>query len=360
MTEAVLLVGGQGTRLRPLTVSTPKPMLPVAGEPFLKHVLARAAEAGVHRVVLATSYRAEVFEQAFGDGAKLGLELVYAVEDVPMGTGGAIRNAAAALRAEPDDPVLVFNGDVLSGVDLRRLTDEHVRAGADLTLHLTRVDDPMPFGLVPTNAEGRVTAFLEKPRNPDQVVTDQVNAGCYVFARRLVDTIPHGRPVSVEWETFPALLAGGHLVRGVVDTAYWLDLGTPEAYVQASCDLVLGRMSSPALAGPPGERLVQGGASVHPDAVVTGGSTVGAGASVGPGAVVHRSVLHEGARVEGGARVRDSVLARGAWVGAGAVLDTVVVGDHARVGPDNELLHGMRIWCDVELGPGAVRFSSDL
>lgn len=360
MSEAVLLVGGHGTRLRPLTISTPKPMLPVAGEPFLTHVLARAAEAGVRRVVLATSYRAEVFEQAFGDGAKLGLELSYAVEDVPLGTGGAIRHAAAALQSGPDDPVLIFNGDVLSGVNLPRLVGEHTRSGADVTLHLTRVPDPRAFGLVPTNSEGRVTAFLEKPQRREEVVTDQVNAGCYVFRRSVIDKIPAGRPVSVERETFPALLAEGRMLRGVVDSEYWLDLGTPQAYVQGSCDLVLGHVSSPAVPQSGGECLVLDGASIHPDAVVTGGSTVGAGASVGPGAVVHRSVLHEDVRIESGARVRDSVLARGAWVGAGAVLDDVVLGDHASVGPGNELLRGIRVWCDVELAAGAVRFSSDV
>jgi len=356
----VLLVGGQGTRLRPLTVTTPKPMLPVAGVPFLRHLLARSAKAGVTRVVLATSYRAEVFEEYFGAGDDLGLELVYAVEDVPLGTGGALRHAAARLGSSPGDPVLVFNGDILSGVDLGALLSAHEAAGADVTLHLTRVSDPRAFGLVPTDGTGRVTAFLEKPEHPEQVVTDQVNAGCYVFRREAVDHIPAGRPVSIERETFPALLATGGHVHGVVESSYWLDMGTPEAYVRASADLVLGRVDSPALPGVPGERLVLPGASVDGSAVVTGGSTVGPGSRVGPGAVVDASIVLEGAVVEAGARVRASVVGAGARIGAGTVTDEAVVGDRASVGPGNELRAGLRVWPGAHIAPGTVRFSSDV
>jgi mannose-1-phosphate guanylyltransferase len=360
VTEAIVLVGGQGTRLRPLTATTPKPMLPVAGVPFLRHVLARSRKAGVTRVVLATSYRAEVFEDYFAAQDDLGLDLVYAVEDVPLGTGGAVRHAAERLTSGPDEPVLVFNGDILSGVDLEGLLSAHTGTGADVTLHLTRVSDPRAFGLVPTDETGRVTAFTEKPQRPEQVVTDQVNAGCYVFRRRVLDEIPAGRPVSVERETFPALLAAGRRIQGVVESSYWLDLGTPAAYVRGSSDVVRGRIASPAAAGPPAERLVLPGAVVDPSAVLTGGATVGPGATVGAGAVVDGSVLREDAVVEAGARVRDSAVGAGARVGAGSVLDGVVLGDRATVGPGNELLTGVRVWCGAEIAAGAVRFSSDV
>ena len=209
MTEAVLLVGGQGTRLRPLTINTPKPMLPVAGVPCTEHQIARAREAGVTRIVLGTSYKAEVFRDYFGDGAKFGVELIYAVEDHPMGTGGAIRHVAEHLLSGPNDPVMVFNGDVLAGVDLRHLFAVHAETKAAVTLYLTRVADPRAFGLVPTDTDGRVTAFLEKPKTEAEIVTDQINAGCYVFRRSVIDSIPTGRPVSVEREIFPKLLDGG-------------------------------------------------------------------------------------------------------------------------------------------------------
>ena len=355
--EAVLLVGGQGTRLRPLTVATAKPMLPTAGVPFLTHQLARLAAAGAVHVVLATSYRAETFEEHFGDGSALGLELEYVTEPEPLGTGGAIRHVAARLRAGPGDPVLVLNGDILSGHDLRAQLDRHVAGGADATLHLTQVEDARPFGSVPTDDRGRVTAFLEKSPRP---VTDQVNAGCYVFRRAVLEEIPAGQVVSVERETFPALLARGASVLGHLERTYWLDVGTPAAYVRASADLVLGRVPSPALPAPPGEALVLPGARVDPSARLAGGTTVGAGARVGAGAVVEGSVLADGSAVEDGAVVRDSALGHGAQVGRDCILQDVVVGDDARLGAANELRAGARVWGGVRLPDGAVRFSSDV
>lgn len=194
--DVVILVGGKGTRLRPLTLSAPKPMLPTAGLPFLTHLLSRIAAAGIEHVILSTSYQAAVFEAEFGDGSKLGLQIEYVTEERPLGTGGGIANVAGQLR---HDTVMVFNGDVLSGADLGQMLDFHAAQQADVTLHLVRVSDPRAFGCV-TTEDGRVTAFLEKTQDPP---TDQINAGCYVFARRVIDRIPRGREVSVEREVFP-------------------------------------------------------------------------------------------------------------------------------------------------------------
>ncbi|GAA2623678.1 NDP-sugar synthase [Actinomadura fulvescens] len=353
--EAILLVGGQGTRLRPLTISTPKPLLPTAGVAFLAHQLARARAAGVDRIVFATSYRAEMFEAAFGTGAH-GVDLAYVSEEEPLGTGGAIRNAARALTCGPDEPVLILNGDILSGHDVSAQVELHEKAAAAATLHLTRVDDPSRFGCVPTDPDGRVTAFLEKTPHP---VTDQINAGCYVFRRSAIDTIPEDEVVSVERETFPSLISSGAMVMGYVETAYWLDVGTPQAFVQGSCDLVLGRIASAAMPGDPGESLALDGAIVSPGAVVRGGTTIGRGAEIEAGATVIGSVLQDGAFVAEGATVRDSVVGRGARVGPGAVLDGVILGDGALVGPGNELRDGLRLWPGIALPPTAVRFSTD-
>ncbi|MFC9595566.1 sugar phosphate nucleotidyltransferase [Streptomyces sp. NPDC056944] len=359
MTEAILLVGGKGTRLRPLTVNTPKPMVPAAGVPFLTHQLARARAAGVEHIVLATSYLAEVFEPHFGDGSALGLSLEYVTEEEPLGTGGAIRNVASRLHSGPDEPVLIFNGDILTGLDIQALVETHSSSGADVSLHLTRVDDPRAFGLVPTDATGRVTAFLEKPQTPEEIVTDQINAGAYVFRRSVIDTIPAGRPVSVERETFPELLSSGAHLQGMVDSTYWLDLGTPQAFVRGSADLVLGRAPSPAVPGRCGDRLVLPSARVAPDAKLTGGTVVGADAVVGEGARVTGSTLLAGAIVEPGAVITDSLIGAGARIGARTVVSGAVIGDGAQVGPDNELREGVRVWCNTTLPAGAVRFSSD-
>ena len=363
MTEAILLVGGKGTRLRPLTVHTPKPMLPVAGVPFLTHQLVRAKDAGVHRVVFATAYKAEVFEQYFGDGSELGLELVYVTEDVPLDTAGAIRNVADRLTSAPDEPVLVFNGDILSGVDTAALVEAHRERGADVTLHLSRVTDPRPFGLVPTDADGWVTAFLEKPQRPEDIVTDQINAGCYVFQRSRIDEIPTGRRVSVERETFPGLLAAGAKVLGVVEQSYWLDLGTPAAFAKGSADLVMGVVASSAVPTPAergtAESLVLAGARIADDAVADAGTTVGYGAVIEPGAHVSASVVETGAVIGPGAKETSSIIGAGARIGANTVLDGVVIGDGAVLGADNELRGGARVWCGAVLPDKAVRFSSD-
>jgi mannose-1-phosphate guanylyltransferase len=358
--EAILLVGGQGTRLRPLTIGTPKPLLPTAGVPFLAHQLSRVADAGVGRVVLATAYRADMFADSFGDGSSFGLEICYVHEDTPLGTGGAIRNASAALRSDRNAPVIVLNGDILSGHDLSAQVKAHTEAAAAVTLHLVEVEDPSRFGCVPTDADGRVTAFLEKTPNP---VSNRINAGCYVFRRAVIDEIPPGVVASVERETFPALIEAGAVVMGYLDCAYWLDVGTPDAYVQGSCDLVLGRMTSPALRampGLPGQRLLLGGAVVGRGASVDGGTVAGAASVIGTGAQVSGSVLFDGARIGEGARVSNSVLGHGARVGPGAVLDRAVLGDGASVAEGNELRAGARVWPGVELGPTSVRFSTDV
>ncbi|MFC3572726.1 NDP-sugar synthase [Streptomyces yaanensis] len=359
MTEAILLVGGRGTRLRPLTVHTPKPMVPAAGVPFLTHQLARARAAGVDHIVLATSYLAEVFEPYFGDGSALGLHLEYVTEEEPLGTGGAIRNVASRLHSGPDDPVLIFNGDILTGLDIRALVGTHQSTGADVSLHLTKVTDPRAYGLVPTDETGRVTAFLEKPQTPEEIVTDQINAGAYVFRRSIIDTIPVGRPVSVERETFPGLLAAGAHLQGMVDSTYWLDLGTPAAFVRGSADLVLGRAPSPAVPGRCGDRLILPTASVATDAKLTGGTVVGEGAFVGEGARIYGSTLLSGAVVEPGAVITDSLIGARSRIGERSILTGAVIGDGAVVGADNELRDGVRVWCDARIPAGAVRFSSD-
>jgi mannose-1-phosphate guanylyltransferase len=351
--DAVVLVGGLGTRLRPLTLSAPKPMLPTAGVPLLAHLLSRIRDAGVTHIVLGTSYQAGVFSSYFGDGQAFGIELEYVEETEPLGTGGGIRNVAGRLRG---DTTLIFNGDVLSGVDLTALLDRHADTSADVTLYLTTVPDPRPYGCVPADSDGRVTAFLEKDPHP---VSDQINAGTYVFQRSVLDAIPAGRPVSVERETFPGLLAEGATVIGHVDRSYWRDLGTPADFVAGSADLVRGIAPSFALPGPIGEALVLPGANVSDDAKLSGGTTVGAGCVVGPGCIVEGATLFDGATLAPGAIVRRAVVGRSASIGADSTVVDAVVGDRARIGARVELAAGVRIWPDAVLADGSIRFSSD-
>ena len=329
-------------------------MLPTAGVPFLTHLLSRIREAGVDAVVLGTSYLAETFSDHFGDGAALGLEIEYVVEDQPLGTGGGIRNVFKHLSA---DDVLVFNGDVLAGTDLTRRRRHAPSHEGRRHPAPRRVQDPRAFGCVPTDDDGRVTAFLEKTEDPP---TDQINAGCYVFRREVIESIPEGRPVSVERETFPGLLASGARVSGHVDVAYWRDMGTPMDLVRGSADLVRGVAPSAALPGPTGESLILEGARIDRTARVAGGTTVGRNVTIGKGARVEGSMLFDGAVVSDNARVLHAVVGAGARVEEGALVSETVVGDRAVIGPHCELRHGMRIWPDVVLPPHGVRFSADI
>ena len=350
--EAVIVAGGFGTRLLPLTSNRPKHLLEVGGVPFLEHQVSRLAAVGIEHVVLATSYRADLFEPVLGDGSRWGLRLNYVQEQEPLGTAGAIRNVAGDLDDDPDGAVVILNGDVLSGHDLdAQLADfERGRDGrpVDVSLHLVEVPDARAYGCVPTDDQGRVTAFTEKSEHP---VTNQVNAGCYVFRRSVVDLIPAGRVVSVERETFPGLVEDGALVVGYVENAYWRDVGTPTALVAASRDLVLGAATSPAMHSAVRDALarVDRSARVHPSARVDGGSVVVREAVVGARCVVTGSVLMASAVLEPGSEVHQTVVGPGAVVGEGVRLDGVTVGDGARISSDAVVEPGALVDCDARL-----------
>ena len=310
MAVAILLVGGFGTRLMPLTKNTPKPMLTVAGVPVTEHQLAMAKAAGITEIVLATSYLSEVFIPYFGDGSQWGMKIKYAVEKEPLGTGGAIRNAAKLL--DTNESVVILNGDVLSSHNLSEQIRQHELHNADATLHLTQVEDARAFGCVPTDSNGRVTAFLEKMENP---ITNQINAGCYVFNPRVISTIPLDTVVSVERETFPQLVAQGASVFGYVENAYWLDIGTPRALLKASIDIVQRS----------GDFLAMPGSTIDPTAVITGGSCIGANSSVGAGAHIAGSIIEAGCVIGANADIVDSFVAAGASVENNAKIATSCV-----------------------------------
>ena len=300
MTVGILLVGGFGTRLKPLTNEAPKPMLPVAGLPVTEHQILAAKTAGIHTLVLATSYLAEVFTPYFGDGAKWGMKILYAVEKEPLGTGGAIRNAAQLLSR--DEPIVVFNGDVLSRHSIADQIAFHVAKKADVTLHLIDVEDARAFGCVPTDADGRVTAFLEKMENP---VSRSINAGCYIFSPEVVDEIPLGKVVSIERETFPKLVADGRAVFGFKDQSYWLDVGNPAALFKGSRDLIDGQYQA------------MPGTTIAPDAIITGGTSIGSGCSIGAGARIHDCIIGDNVTIGAGAELTESFIFHGTAVQAG-------------------------------------------
>jgi mannose-1-phosphate guanylyltransferase len=324
--RAVLLVGGFGTRLRPLTWHTPKQMLPVVGMTMLERVVARLGRHGVTEVVLSLGYRPDAFRDAFPDGRCAGVALHYAVEPEPLDTAGAVR--FAALDAGIDDRFIVVNGDTLSDFDLGELWTAHERRGAEGTIYLTPVEDPSRYGVVPLDDDGRVQAFIEKPP-PGEAPSNWINAGTYVLEPSVLDRIPGGRKVSIERETFPAMVADGGLY-AVQDASYWIDAGTPETYLQAQLDLIDGVRGAP-------ERAVSPDAAIDVAAVVEH-SVILAGAIVEADAKVRDSVILAGATIASGADIRGSIVGPGSTVGAGASLaDLTVLGEGVVVGPGTEL-----------------------
>jgi mannose-1-phosphate guanylyltransferase len=310
MAIGILLVGGMGTRLKPLTNQTPKPMLPVAGLPVTERQLLAAKKAGINTVILATSYLSEVFTPYFGDGSNWGMKLLYAIEDQPLGTGGAIRNAAAIVDfADSNEEFVVFNGDVLSGHNIAAQLDFHRRNQADATLHLIEVADARAFGCVPTDSDGRVLDFLEKMEHP---VTNAINAGCYIFNASVISQIPEDTVVSIERETFPKLVKSGRPVFGYNEQSYWLDIGTPAALFQGSRDIV------------GAEFLAGAGSKIGEGSVVTGGSSIGQSSTIGANCRITNSIIGDGVDIGDNCVIADSFILHNSQLAA----DSEIIGKY--------------------------------
>lgn len=321
--KAVVLVGGFGTRLRPLTFTTPKNLLPVVHVPMVERVLSHLSEHGVTEAVLALGYKPDTFLAAYPDGVCAGVRLTYAVEDEPLDTAGAIRFAAG--EAGIDERFIVVNGDVLTDLDVTRLVRFHDASGAEGTIALHEVEDPSRFGVVVTDVAGQVQAFIEKP-DAEDAPSNRINAGTYVFEPSVLGRIDVGRRVSVERETFPALVDAGTLF-ALDGDAYWLDAGTPETYLQASLDLLPSD----------GEGSIHESATVAESAHIER-SVVGAGATVGDDVTLTEAIVLDGAVLEPGARVHRSVVGPGAVIRRNAeLLDLTVIGDAVDIEPDARL-----------------------
>lgn len=326
--RAVILAGGEGTRLRPLTLSLPKPVVPVVDRPFLRHQLDLLAGAGIRDVVLSVAYQPQRVEAVFGDGRDHGVRIRYAVEASPLGTGGAVKNAESLL----DERTVVLNGDVLADLDLAGVIARHDAENASASIVLAPVKNPAAYGLVETALDGTVRRFIEKPR-PEEIRTNTINAGVYVLETRVLELMPAGVPYSIERGFFPALLARGDRVLGPVHEGYWIDIGTPEKYRQVHRDILAGRFPVSLDAQRRFGGWVHSSAELSEAAVLEPPFYVGPGcrvaekARIGPDAVLVADV-----RVDAGALVRDSVLWAGGRVGSAAELDQVLAGTGVQVG----------------------------
>jgi mannose-1-phosphate guanylyltransferase len=319
--KAVLLVGGEGTRLRPLTETIPKPLIPLVDRPFLGHVFDHVARHGVEDVLLSSPYLEEVFAEFLASKAA-GPAVTWIPEPTPLGTGGAIANAAREL----EETFLVLNGDILTDLDLSALLAHHRTTGAVATITLSPVDDARPYGLVTLDEDGRVLEFREKPA---EAVPGLVNAGTYVLEPPAIQGVPPARPVSIEREIFPRLIASGAVVQAFVSKDYWMDLGTPEKYLQATFDALEGKIGGLEYAAPHVDPRAEISLRSHLGRWVVAGP----GARIGSEAEVEDSVLLAGASVEDRAKVTESILGPGAVVGAGSIVQGAVLAEGASIPP---------------------------
>jgi mannose-1-phosphate guanylyltransferase len=365
--QAVILVGGEGTRLRPLTSTVPKPVVPLVDRPFIAFMLEWLKTHGIDDVIMSCGFLATSVRNVLGDGSGVGVRLRYVEEPDPRGTAGALKFAERLL----DERFLMLNGDVLTDIDLTGQIAQHERTGAKATLALAPVRDPSTYGLVHLHADRSVKDFLEKP-SPDQIDTNMISAGVYVLQRDVLELVPPDRNVSIEREIWPALIGNG--LYGFPVDAYWLDIGTPERYLQGTFDIIEGnvdtavraRLGDSWLAVDPGAELhgraippavIERGAHVAPGAHVGSLVVLGRDVRVGAGSTVERSVLLSGAEIGCGCTLRDCVVAAGCRVGDGTRLEGgAVLGEGVTVGADNTIARGARIFPNVTLPDGAIKF----
>jgi mannose-1-phosphate guanylyltransferase len=366
--QALILAGGEGTRLRPLTSTIPKPVVPLVDRPFISYTLEWLRSHGLDDVILSCGFMADGVRSVLGDGSRLGIRLRYVEEPEPLGTGGALKFAEELL----DERFFMLNGDVLSDIDLSAQLRQHESTCARATLALIQVDDPSAYGLVRRNSDCSVKEFVEKP-GPEQIDTNLINAGAYVLEHGVLETMaPAGTNISIEREVFPALVGDG--LFGYAASGYWLDIGTPERYLQGTFDILEGnvtteigrRLSESGLAHVDGATidgrvvapaLVGSGSNVAKGAIVGGRTVLGQRVRIGEGAHVESSVLLDGVRVGARTTIRSSIVGPSAVIGDHCHIDGgVMLGEGVRIGSENVLASGARIFPGVELPEGAIKF----
>jgi len=356
--KAVILVGGLGTRLRPLTINTPKAMVPVLNAPFLEYVIRRLRQHNVREIVLALSHLAQPIEDYFGNGSRLGIRLNYILEETPLGTAGAVKNAENFL----DEPFLVLNGDIFTDLDLTAMMDFHSKSRSKATIALTPVDDPTSYGLIETDAKGRVTRFLEKP-SWKQVTTNMINAGTYVLEPEVLAHIPPQANFSFERQLFPLLLDLGEPIYAYPSSAYWIDIGTPEKYLQLHRDLLSGKGNASRHGFTTGDEVLIGDQSyIHPTAQIRGPVVIGNNCTIGRNvkligpvvigsgctiledAVIEESIIWRNAWLGRGVNLKNSVIADNCCLNANSIIEDSVLGDNVTIVSSCKLEPGSKIW----------------
>ncbi|MBI2846487.1 MAG: NDP-sugar synthase [Chloroflexi bacterium] len=369
--KAVILVGGEGTRLRPLTCNIPKPMVPILNRPFLEHVVEYLRGHGVRELFLALCYMPDKIQKHFGDGRGFGISITYAMEESPLGTAGAVKN----LEEHLNDTFFVLNGDTFTDLDLSAMLAFHKQRKARATIAVTPVENPTVYGVVETNSQGEVHRFVEKP-SWEAVTTNMVNAGCYLLEPELLQHIPPRTYFMFEYGLFPALLKLGTPLYAYPSRGYWIDIGTPQKYLQVHKDLLLSKAIAKILGEPTHKTVWLGeGCQIHSTAEVSGPVLLGEGcvlgprsrikgpAVLGPGCImgesssVEEAVLWRGVRIGKGVNIRKCVVGENASIGDSAwIIEGPVIGDNASVGSGNKLKNDFILWPGKTLKPDSISF----
>lgn len=368
--KAVILVGGEGTRMRPLTCNTPKPMVPILNRPFLEHMVAYLKSHGIDDIVLSMCYLPDRIRSYFGDGSAFGVKLAYVVEESPLGTAGGVKNVEAHLDNEP---FFVFNGDILTDLNLTAMWSFHKEMGAKVSIALTPVEDPTAYGVVETEADGQVKRFIEKP-SWDAVTTNMINAGTYILNPEVLSSVPKNEHYMFERGLFPLLLQQGDPVYGYPSDAYWIDIGTPQKYMKVQHDLLTGRVPTTF----PGTRVSEGiwvgeGVKVDPSARLSGPIVIGKGCVIGRNThVIGPVILGDGCRVGDETDIEDTIIWKETRIGnhvtikssvlaeRGVIDDDAwiangcVIGDDVTIGSGNRLDGNIRVWPDRKLEPNTI------
>jgi mannose-1-phosphate guanylyltransferase len=369
--KAVILVGGEGTRLRPLTCNIPKPMIPVANRPFLEHVIDYLKQHGIAEVILSMGYKSEIIERHFGDGSQFGVKVTYVIEKSPLGTAGGVKNVEQHL----DATCFVFNGDIMTDLDLQAILRAHWDKGAVVTIALTPVEDPTKYGLVETNGQGRIERFVEKP-TADRVTTNLINAGTYVLERNALGRVPEGEYYMFERGLFPSLLQNGELMYSFPSDAYWVDIGTPETYLAVNRDMLRGRIARRL----PGDEVQSGvwlgqncqisasakivppvylgnGVEVGQDATITGPVVIGDNCQIGTRASIEDSVIWQNTTIGEGVLLKTCIIANDCTIADSSVVaNGAIVADHCVVGSGNKLDKGVKIWPGKTIEASTITF----
>jgi len=354
--QALILVGGEATRLRPLTCNTPKSMVPVMNTPFLEHVIRWLASHGIKDIILAQGHLPKPMQDYFQDGSRFGVKLIHALEKQPMGTAGAVKNAEQYLT----ENFLVLNGDIFTDLNISAMYQFHQDRRAKATIALTPVDDPTAYGLIETASGGRITRFMEKP-SWDQVTTNMINAGTYILEKEVLKHIPAQTNFSFERQLFPQLLEQGSAIFGYSSSAYWIDIGTPEKYLQLHRDLMRGEVK--------GYTLVQGkvvkigqGCNIHPESQIIGPVVIGNNCTIGRGSkilgpvvigqsntigeevLIDSSITWHNTRFDSKSNIKECIVANDCQIKANSSAEKSVIGDHVIVGSNTRLGAGSSIW----------------